>query len=421
MKTIIKLSAIFGIAAMMVLSCKKETPTPTPDPKPTPAEAPAADFTFVTDGLKVTFTNASKNATAYKWEFGDEETSKEASPVHEYASAGEYTVTLTAANAEGATAKKEAKVTVAGKAKAYFTATPLEGRDGKYGKILHFDATGSQNAVSIAWDFGDGTTGTEFTVDHEFPDFGKYTVKATVTGAGGDTDEYSAEVEAIAKNELLKGCGFEEDDAQHWTFKSSVNPSWFGPEQFPDVDSWLPTFGYAADKPAAGVNGCFRASAEHQVTQAAFNFTLYQAVELAPGDSVKIALDMKWLENSCNDGLYWIGLCSNKEAVETETQDTAAETETHMVEMFNYWAAAATADYGDGGASVPAYDGGLEGTEAWIQANTELGMGYSGPESASFKVEKGGTYYFFINYRNVWGNYWGVDVLLDNASCKVIL
>lgn len=421
MKSFIKVSAILGVAAMLVLACTKPAPAPTPDPEPTPAEKPVADFTSAVDGLTVTFTNASKNATSYKWDFGDGETSKEASPKHEYASAGEYTVSLTAANADGATAKKEAKVTVAGKPQAYFTYTALEGRDGKYGKVIEFDATGSQNAESITWDFGDGTTATEFTVKHEFPEFGKYTVKATVKGLLGDTSEYSEEVEAVAKNELLKGCGFEEDDAQYWTFQTSVNPDWFGADQFPGLDSWIPEFGYSKDKPAAGEGACFRANGERQLTQAAFNFTVYQAVELSAGDVVKLGLDLKWGENSCNDGLFWIGICNNLDAVKGETQDTAADTETHIVEMFNYWAAAATADWGDGGPSVPAYDGNLEGTEDWIKANEELALGYSGAESTEFTVETGGTYYFFVNYRNVWGNYWGVDVLLDNASLKIIL
>ena len=54
-----------------------------------------ADFTFVANGLTVTFTNASQNATSYLWSFGDTGTSTETNPVHTYADAGVYTVTLT--------------------------------------------------------------------------------------------------------------------------------------------------------------------------------------------------------------------------------------------------------------------------------------------------------------------------------------
>lgn len=419
MKKTFKWSAILAIAAVAVFACTKPG---TEDPVgPTPSgNAPKADFEYVVDGLTVTFTNKSTDATAYRWAFGDEETSKEASPVHEYAAAGEYTVSLTAANAQGETNKKEAKITVTGKVQAYFDCTDIEGRAGAFGKGIKFDASSSANASSIVWDFGDGTSATEFVVEHIFPEYTTYTVKATVSDAAGATDTYTQDVTLTAKNELLKGCGFEEDDASAWTFISSKNPDWFPEDQFQLADSWLPTFGYTVDKPTAGQGGCFRASAEQQPMQAAFNFTLYQAVELEAGDVVRFGLDMKWAAESCNDGLFWVGLCNSKDAVETEGQD-AEGVESYIVEMFNYWAAAGTADWGDGGASVPAYDGNLEGTDAWVAANTELEMGYSGAESVEVTIENGGTYYFFINYRNVWGNYWGKDVLLDNASLKIIL
>lgn len=422
MKEIIKWSAILAIAATAVFACTKPEPDPTPGPEPGPeVKAPVADFTYVVDGLKVTFTNKSTDAASYKWEFGDGETSKEASPVYEYAAAGEYKVTLTAANSKGETNKKEATVSVKGKVQAYFSATEIEGRAGAFGKGIKFDATSSANASSIVWDFGDGTSATEFVVDHIFPDYSTYTVKATVADADGATDVYTQDVTLVAKNELLKGGNFEEDDAAFWTWKSAVNPDWFGEDQFPGHDSWVPTFGYTADKPAAGQGGCFRADGSFQLTQASFNFTLYQAVELEAGDVVRFGLDMKWAAESCNDGLFWIGICNNEEAVATEAQDQNPNNEFYNVEMFNYWGAAATADWGDGGASVPAYDGNLEGTDAWVAANAELGMGYSGAESVEYTVVNGGTYYFYINYRNVWGNYWGKDVLLDNASLKIIL
>ncbi len=420
MKKMFTLMAAFAIASMALISCGEDKPTPTPDPEPA-VNAPVADFDYTVDGLSVSFTNKSTDATSYKWAFGDDETSSETSPTHEYAAAGTYTVSLTAANAKGETNKKEVSVTVKGNVKAYFEYSEIEGRAGAFGMALKFDASASANASSIVWDFGDGESSTDFVVEHKFPEYGTYTVTATVADADGATDVFSQEVTLVAKNELLKGGNFEEDDAQYWNFKTAVNPEWFGEDQYPGHDSWVPVFGYTEDKPAAGQGGCFRANGEFQLTQAAFNFTLYQAVELEAGDVVRIGLDMKWGENSCNDGLFWIGLCNSEEAVTSEAQDSTPEIEFHQVEMFNYWAAAGTADWGDGGASVPAYDGNVEGTDAWVEANAELGMGYSGAESAEVTIEQGGTYYFYINYRNVWGNYWGVDVLLDNASLKIIL
>lgn len=44
----------------------------------------------------VAFTNSSKNASHYRWDFGDGHTDTAANPVHVYAAAGKYIVTLTA-------------------------------------------------------------------------------------------------------------------------------------------------------------------------------------------------------------------------------------------------------------------------------------------------------------------------------------
>jgi len=60
-------------------------------------EIPVADFDFTANNLQVTFTNTSQSANSYIWDFGDEsDTSEEVNPVHSYAQAGGYTVTLTA-------------------------------------------------------------------------------------------------------------------------------------------------------------------------------------------------------------------------------------------------------------------------------------------------------------------------------------
>jgi PKD repeat protein len=64
-----------------------------------PTAQPVANFNFEADDLTVTFTNTSANASTYAWTFGDGATSTQASPVHTYAAAGEYDVTLVASGA----------------------------------------------------------------------------------------------------------------------------------------------------------------------------------------------------------------------------------------------------------------------------------------------------------------------------------
>ncbi len=63
---------------------------------------PKARFSYAVDGMTVTFTNASKDAEEYVWNFGDGSLlSKEANPVHTYAEPGTYSVELTAKNKAG--------------------------------------------------------------------------------------------------------------------------------------------------------------------------------------------------------------------------------------------------------------------------------------------------------------------------------
>jgi PKD repeat protein len=69
-----------------------------------------ASFQFEVDEadfLTVHFTNFSKNADSYSWDFGDSNTSTEAEPSHTYAAAGTYTVTLTATGGSNEASKSE--------------------------------------------------------------------------------------------------------------------------------------------------------------------------------------------------------------------------------------------------------------------------------------------------------------------------
>lgn len=72
-------------ATLFISSCSDDDDEPA---------APTASFTYISDGREVTFTNTSKNAKTYSWDFGDGETSTEQNPTHTYESYGEYTVKL---------------------------------------------------------------------------------------------------------------------------------------------------------------------------------------------------------------------------------------------------------------------------------------------------------------------------------------
>jgi PKD repeat protein len=95
MKQTLKLSwvLIALLALTVVTSCKKDDDDDVTEP--------TAGFTYqidATNPMLVHFTNTSVNATSYKWDFGDGNTSNDKDPDHEYTSSGTFNVKLTASN-----------------------------------------------------------------------------------------------------------------------------------------------------------------------------------------------------------------------------------------------------------------------------------------------------------------------------------
>lgn len=79
--------------------------------------APTANFTYVATNLSVVFTDASTDPNTgdtltYLWDFGDNTNSTTQSPIHEYAAAGTYNVTLTVTDMYGLTDEYTEEITV---------------------------------------------------------------------------------------------------------------------------------------------------------------------------------------------------------------------------------------------------------------------------------------------------------------------
>lgn len=109
-KNIVQLSWLMLLAlSFTIVSCGDDDPEP-----PSGGDDPIASFQVedTDDFLTKKFSNFSQNASTYAWNFGDGNTSTDENPSHTYASAGTYSVVLTASNSDGKSASRTEEVNV---------------------------------------------------------------------------------------------------------------------------------------------------------------------------------------------------------------------------------------------------------------------------------------------------------------------
>ena len=142
--------------------------------------APTAAFVSSTNGLTVTMTNTSVLADTFSWDFGNGQTSTLKNPTVTYASAGTYTVSLTATGVGGTNTITRNITVSAGSVSApqpsFIFSVNRE--------LAQFTYTGT-TADTLLWNFGDGTTSTSVNPMHSFAASGSYVVTLQATNAGG--------------------------------------------------------------------------------------------------------------------------------------------------------------------------------------------------------------------------------------------
>ena len=153
---------------------------------------PVANFSAnVTEGyvpLTVQFNDSSKMQHAWDWDFGDGDDSIEQNPMHTFTAAENYTVTLTARNANG-TNSTFVNITVLEQPVlpvANFSANVTEG----YVPLTVQFNDSSENATAWDWDFGDGDYSTEQNPMHTFSAAGNYTVNLTARNVNGTNSTF---------------------------------------------------------------------------------------------------------------------------------------------------------------------------------------------------------------------------------------
>ncbi len=133
-----------------------------------------------------------ESALIYHWDFGDGGSALGDTAEHVFEEAGTYEVTLTVTDQSGATATETITVTVdepAGNADPTVEAAALPASGPAPLQVL-FTAQGSDpdgDAITYAWDFGDGTSGTGRRARHTYTANGTYEAEVTATDEAGNT------------------------------------------------------------------------------------------------------------------------------------------------------------------------------------------------------------------------------------------
>jgi gliding motility-associated-like protein len=127
---------------------------------------------------------ASGSIQNYYWNFGDNSTASTASPSHAYATAGNYQITMITTSDMGCRDTAVQNIT------SYALPTiSFQTENACLGIDVDFLNTSSLNGGgnTWAWDFGDGTTSTDFEPSHNYNHPGNFTIQLTGTTTNGCT------------------------------------------------------------------------------------------------------------------------------------------------------------------------------------------------------------------------------------------
>ncbi len=279
-----------------------------------PEEATVAAFeanqTAGGAGLTVEFTNTSVGElTSYEWEFGAAGTSSEMHPTVVFTEVGQYTVKLTVTGSAGqGVVEKESYITVHAAEEAGVAGFTADKTAGGAGMVVQFVDTSLGEPLTHDWEFfgagGMDETSNEKNPTMAFPAVGLYSVKLTVTGAGG--------LSTLTKTDFI-----EVHDAPTAGFTCTPAATAFAPvtrtcqDDSVDATSWLWDFGdgsscfYTTDSELSAPAGVSLCTSRHPVhTYENAGEYVIEQVATGPGgsDTHSIATAAEVMEISASTG-----------------------------------------------------------------------------------------------------------------------
>ncbi len=153
-------------------------------------------------------TDSDGTIASYAWTFGDNTTGTGASVSKTYTAAGTYSVSLLVTDNRGATATKQATITISPGTQppppppSPPNAPPVAEANGPYtaqvGVPVTLSSASSTNAASFSWALGNGQTATGASPSVTYSAAGTFTVVLTVTSSSGATSTDQATVTVTA-------------------------------------------------------------------------------------------------------------------------------------------------------------------------------------------------------------------------------
>ena len=161
-----------------------------------------------TSGIAVSLSSAGSDdidgsIASFAWDFGDGNSSTEENPAHIYVSAGNYNVSLTVTDDDGASDQDLTTVAISNPGTGNLT--PVANANGPYisttGIVVIFSSAGSADSdgsiASYSWDFGDGSSSSAANPTHTYSAAGSYNISLTVTDNDGASSPASTTIATI--------------------------------------------------------------------------------------------------------------------------------------------------------------------------------------------------------------------------------
>jgi|GEM_PF-4775226 len=163
---------------------------------------PTADFSAApvsgVDTLTVVFADSSRGATAWRWEFGDGDTSGVRNPTHVYRRPGVYTVRLGVTGPGGSDVKeRQGFILVRQGVRAGFGANPTSGRAPL---TVAFRDSSRGEVTAWSWQFGDGDTSSVRNPTHTYTRVDTFSVTLRVSGPTGSDARTVQRLIVVAPN-----------------------------------------------------------------------------------------------------------------------------------------------------------------------------------------------------------------------------